>query len=355
MQQSDRPASLWQCNPGQQDNAPGELDRALEQLSLVLSVTGVGVWERDLASNRVTWSDTMHRLFGVGREQLSGSPDEVLDCVHPDDRAAFRGAYESAVRGDGDSFSQEFRILRSDGEVRWVYRRGQVRRASDGHAISIIGVAIDVTERKEREARIRLLMQEVLHRSKNLLTIVQAIASQSAHSTGSPAAFAEDFGARLASLAASLDLLVRKDWRGVSVRELVQSQLRQYCGPQALRVELAGSELVLCPVATQYLGMALHELATNAEKHGALADPAGRVRVEWDLEGQAGERRFRISWTESGAASVKPPAIKRFGHLVIERLAAEALQASSILEFTRDGLRWTLEADAQAAIQSGRD
>src|SRR5260370_41842495 len=150
MQQSDRHAPRRR-GPGERDNAPGELGRALEQLSLVRSAAGVGVWDRDIAANKVIWSDTMHRLFGLGREQFSGSPDEVLACVHPDERAAFRAGYEAAVRGDGGSFAQEFRIVRGDGEVRWVYRRGQVRRGPDGRAHSVFGVALDVTERKQAE------------------------------------------------------------------------------------------------------------------------------------------------------------------------------------------------------------
>jgi two-component sensor histidine kinase len=210
---------------------------------------------------------------------------------------------------------------------------------------------MDITERKEREERIRFLMSEVLHRSKNLLAVVQAIASQTVRSTSSPIAFAEDFGARLKSLASSLDLLVRRDWRGVSVRDLVQSQLGHYCDPHGARVALGGPDLLLSPAAAQNLGMALHELSTNAVKHGAFAAPEGRVRIEWKLMGPRRERRFRMSWVESGGALVEPPRTKGFGHLVIERMAAEALQGQVALEFARDGVRWAIEADAEAVVQ----
>jgi two-component sensor histidine kinase len=137
-------------------------------------------------------------------------------------------------------------------------------------------------------------MSEVLH-AQNLLAVVQAIASQTVRSTSSPIAFAEDFGARLKSLASSLDLLVRRDWRGVSVRDLVQSQLGHYCDPHGARVALEGPDLLLSPAAAQYLGMALHELSTNAVKHGAFAVSEGKVCIEWRLVGPRGERRFRMS------------------------------------------------------------
>jgi PAS domain S-box-containing protein len=350
MQQADRHASQRRDDSGEHDSATRDLARALEQLSLVLSATGVGVWERDIAADKVTWSDTMHELFGLGREQFSGSPDEVLGCVHPEDRAVFRAGYEAAVRGDGDAFVQEFRIVRGDGEVRWVHRRGQVRREPDGRAHSVFGVVLDVTERKEREERIRFLMSEVLHRC--LLAVVQAIVSQTARSATSPLAFAEDFSGRLKSLAASLDLLVRQDWRGVSVRDLVQSQLGHYCDPHSAQVALDGPDLLLSPAAAQYLGMALHELSINAFKHGALATPAGRVRVKWMLAGvRRRERQFHISWEESGGSPVEPPSTKGFGYLVIERMAAQALQGRATLEFPRGGLRWVLEADVAATVR----
>jgi two-component sensor histidine kinase len=116
-------------------------------------------------------------------------------------------------------------------------------------------------------------------------------------------------------------------------------------------VALEGPDLLLSPAAAQYLGMALHELSTNAMKHGAFAVPSGRVRVEWKLTGPRGERRFHMSWVESGGAPVEPPGTKGFGHLVIERMAAEALQGGVMLEFAREGVRWALEADAAAAVE----
>jgi two-component sensor histidine kinase len=249
----------------------------------------------------------------------------------------------------GETYEDEFRVVRADGEVRWLYVRAQpLPTDNPTHAY---GVSMDITERKEREERIRFLMSEVLHRSKNLLAVVQAIAAQTARSTSSPIAFAEDFGARLKSLASSLDLLVRRDWRGVSVRDLVQSQLGHYCDPHGARVALDGPDLLLSPAAAQYLGMALHELSTNAEKHGAFAVPEGRVRIEWKLTGPRGERRFRMSWAESGGAPVEPPGAKGFGQLVIERMVAEALQGLVTLEFARQGVRWAIEADAESVVQ----
>jgi two-component sensor histidine kinase len=116
-------------------------------------------------------------------------------------------------------------------------------------------------------------------------------------------------------------------------------------------VEMQGPNLLFTPAAAQYLGMALHELATNAVKHGALSVPSGKVRIEWRLEGARNARRFHMSWVESGGAPVGPPEATGFGRLVIERMVAEALQGCVTLDFARGGLCWQLDADAAVAIR----
>src|SRR4029450_9960680 len=151
MRKSKIDVSLPPNDRGNGDSGSDELRRAHERLSLALSATGLGVWERDFATDKMTWSDTMHRLFGRSPEQFSGTPDGVLSFGPPGDRAACREGYEAAVRGSGDFFEQEFRIVRPDGEVRWVFRRGQVHRAADGRVLSVLGVALDITERKAAE------------------------------------------------------------------------------------------------------------------------------------------------------------------------------------------------------------
>jgi two-component sensor histidine kinase len=210
---------------------------------------------------------------------------------------------------------------------------------------------MDITERKQREAHIRFLMSEVLHRSRNLLAVVQAMASQTARSTRAPLEFAGDFSDRLKGIASSLDLLVSQDWRGVPAMDLVRSQLGYYGEPGGRHVEMQGPNLLFTPAAAQYLGMALHELATNAVKHGALSVPSGKVRIEWRLEGARNARRFHMSWVESGGAPVGPPEATGFGRLVIERMVAEALQGCVTLDFARGGLCWHLDADAAVAIR----
>ena len=234
--------------------------------------------------------------------------------------------------------------------MRWIYVRAQASPSGDKPARAH-GVSIDITERKEREAHIRFLLSEVSHRSKNLLAVVQAIASQTARATHSPDDFADDFSARLKSLASSLDLLVQQEWLGVSVRGLVQSQLGHYAEPRDARVSVDGPDVMLSPLAAQYLGMALHELSTNAVKYGSLSRPAGKVAIAWDVATEPSGRRFRMSWREDGGPAVTAPTKTGFGSLVIERMAAEALHGEVTLEYPRQGVRWSLDADATATLK----
>lgn len=325
--------------------------RTNNQRELALAAGRMGTFEVDLERDEFTWSDEIYEQVGADRAKPVMAVKDVEQFIHPDDREMVRTRRREAYR-TGQTYENEFRIVRPDGEIRWLYVRAQAL-ANGGTPARAYGVSMDITERKEREAHIRFLMREVSHRSKNLLAVVQAIASQTARATSSPVDFATDFGARLKSLAASLDLLVREEWRGVSVRELVESQLGHYGDPDVRRVEIEGPQLLLSPLAAQYLGMALHELSTNAVKYGALSVPAGKVLIAWRIDGSRGKRRLHFSWHESGGPAVAPPTEKGFGHTVIERMAAEALQGKVTLEFPRQGLRWRLDADAASAIKAG--
>jgi two-component sensor histidine kinase len=180
---------------------------------------------------------------------------------------------------------------------------------------------------------------------------VQAIASQTARATHSPDDFADNFSARLKSLASSLDLLVQQEWLGVSVRGLVRSQLGHYAEHGDVRVSVDGPDVMLSPLAAQYLGMALHELSTNAVKYGSLSSPSGKVTIAWQVAKEAGGRRFRMSWREDGGPAITAPTKTGFGSLVIERMAAEALHGEVTLEYPPQGVRWSLDADAAATLK----
>ncbi len=204
----------------------------------------------------------------------------------------------------------------------------------------------DITERKLTERRLQTVMHELSHRSKNLLSVIQAMAQQTARRSPSTEHFLDRFNARIRGLASSQDLLVNQDWRGASLEDLVRQQLYPFADGDANRIEVKGPPIVVTPDAAQTLGLALHELATNASKYGALSVPAGKLAVQWTLEPANGVPRFRMTWREQGGPPVDPPEHSGFGRLLIERLTADKLNATPLLMFAREGVTWTFDAAA---------
>lgn len=212
---------------------------------------------------------------------------------------------------------------------------------------NIVGEALEQASRTiaAREASLRketaktvALAREVAHRTKNVMAVVAAIARQSLRSSKSPQDFAVIFEGRLGGLARSLDLLVETDWEGVALEALVRHQLMAFVDEQ--RFSASGPQVVLAPPAVQNIGMALHELATNAVKYGALSSSGGHVAIHW----RSDDGHFSLSWTERGGPSVAMPQRRGFGRSVIEDLAASSLGGSARLTFAPEGVTWVLEA-----------
>jgi PAS domain S-box-containing protein len=466
LREVDDVLSALKAASAQRRLAEDQLRAAHERITLALTATEMGMWERDLKTNEVIWSDAMYRIFGRTPEEFTGDPDQVLSFVHPDDRAQFRRTHEEAVRGPGDTFEHEARILRPTGEVRWLYRRAFVRRNDGGEAVSVLGVALDITERKEAEnANARLaaivassseaivslspdgsiatwnagaekmfgipaadavgmplqklltddrradwhrmnrtlqagetvrlettcrardgrgievsivanpvlsgsgkitgysmamrdiserkehdrhlasVMRELTHRSKNLLAIVQAMARQTALRSESLIDFERRFSGRLQCLSRSHELLIGNDWEGALLGDLVAMQ-RSSFGPRQERIRASGPDVFLRPEAVLNIGLALHELAINAERHGALSVPAGRVDLNWKVEGAGDRARLSIVWREQGKASAGDLLNRGFGRDVLEHVAPTALSGKVLLKPTPEGLLWSLEVPA---------
>lgn len=211
----------------------------------------------------------------------------------------------------------------------------------------LIVSGFDVTDRVQAQDHAQFLMQESSHRSKNLLAVVQAIAQQTARRAASLEAFQERFLQRLAGLAASQDLLVGQGWQGAILSELVRQQLTPFAEADSPRLELIGPHVMVSADAAQSIGLAMHELATNAAKHGAWSGAAGRVTVAWRFEAAGDEtRRLVLCWRESDGPPVVVPKNKGFGHVVIERMVAFSLKSEVRLEFPPEGLVWTLTIPA---------
>lgn len=209
----------------------------------------------------------------------------------------------------------------------------------------------DLSERQRYDEHIRYLMREVNHRSKNLLTVVLSMARQTARSSP-PAEFIDRFSKRLYSLSGSQDLIVQGNWGGVGVKDLVQSQLRHLGeGLQANGIRLNGPDMTLTPTAAQGIGMALHELSTNAMKYGSLSITGGAVFIDWSTAENG--KSFTIRWREAGGPPVRTPEHSGFGRTVIERMAALSVGGTVELNYAPKGVQWQLTAPLEEVALTG--
>src|SRR6202046_3302890 len=263
------------------------LRKSEERYQSAMHLGRIGSWEVDFVKGIRTWTREGMMLFGIdlpdGLGQVGGQSDEFYRAMYPEDRQLL-GGYHS-VTDKQDSFPAEYRILKPDGQICWLAGYGHViDRQPNGKAHRVINVATDITDRKAAETHQRFLLQELSHRSKNLLTLVQSIADQSFRKSKNQKDFQSRLSGRLGGLAASNALLARGDWRGSSLRELIEFQLAPFVDLSSSQLEIRGPEADLTADASQAIGLALHELATNAVKYGALSSARGRLCISWSVD-----------------------------------------------------------------------
>ncbi len=320
-----------------------------------LAAGRMGTWETDFVTRTRRWTEEGMALFGLsladGRGHVGGEDDEYRNALHPDDRHLMAKFHELADKQD--FFTSEYRAVHPDGTVLWLRGRGQVlARGPDGKAQRMVSIVTDVTDRKAAEDHVQFLMHEISHRSKNLLMVIQSIARRTARSAGSLEEFEHRFGRRLQGLAASHDVLVAKNWQGAPLADLVRRQLAPFAEIQGSRIDLSGPDVVVTAEAAQALGLAIHELATNAIKYGALSAPAGKVSVSWALQGEAGAPRpLVLNWVEQGGPQVSPPERKGFGHVVIGEMVERSLGGKVAIEFASEGLKWRVALPASNLVE----
>jgi PAS domain S-box-containing protein len=237
-------------------------------------------------------------------------------------------------------------VFNFSGEKRiWNYVTSYLGTQSDGRRLFLC-VAQDVTDRRAYEERIELLMREARHRTKNILSLVQAVARQTA-AKEQPEDFIESFTERIQALAANQDLLVKNQWQGADVDDLLRVQLAHFADLVGSRIAVRGPKLRLNAAAAQAVGLAVHELATNAGKYGALSTDAGRVDVSWQLDGDT----YTMGWIERSGPPVRPPKRRGFGSTVVESMAKRAVGGEVELDYAASGFEWHLSCPAANALE----
>jgi two-component sensor histidine kinase len=204
-------------------------------------------------------------------------------------------------------------------------------------------VSVEITERKRAEAHQRLLIDELNHRVKNLLAIVQSLAQMSFRGDQVSSSAKQAFEARLSAVAAAHNLLVRENWEAASMLALVSEAVGPGCGADRARIDVEGPDIDLPPKTAVSIALALHELCTNAVKYGALSNAVGRVSVRWSIENGA-PKRLHMSWVESGGPPVVKPSARGFGSRLIERGLAAELGGPVTIDFRPEGLVCVVDA-----------
>jgi two-component sensor histidine kinase len=213
----------------------------------------------------------------------------------------------------------------------------------NGHVLGIMTAKVETTEQKRREQTLKILLREVSHRSKNLLAIIQSIATQTGRYTDNVADFLNRFRGRLHSLASSQDLVTSSNWRGAELHELIFGQLGRYGSNPAQNLRLSGDSPYLNPNAALHIGLAMHELAVNSVSYGALSRPNGFVEVKSELtRSPSGDKVLCLTWLENIGNNDNQRNHKRFGSVALERIVPTSLNGKSSLEITGDRLEYRL-------------
>lgn len=309
-------------------------------------------FEIDLKNQRIRYGENFASVMGYvlppTNDQWIGfevSRQILMSHVDARDRATFETGVNYLISGN-QADPIEYRVLGDDGAERWIETTWSVQYTPQGALTSVFATNLDITEQKRAEQSVRMLMSEVNHRSKNLLAVVLSVVRQTARH-GDLTTLPQRISDRVAALAANQDLLVQNLWEGIDVDELVTAQLSHFKELIGTRVMINGPEVTLSPSAAQGVGMALHELATNAGKYGALSNMCGCLNISWSIDEN---KSFCMQWQELEGPIVTQPTTRGFGQTVIGPMVEAALNGRVVVNFRPTGVVWTLISPVESTL-----
>jgi PAS domain S-box-containing protein len=302
------------------------------------------LWIREAHSMQWEYlSPAFDKIYGLTRQDALRGDNyrSWLDLIMPEDRATADAAIDRVRSGARVAF--EYRIRRPDGEIRWLRNTDFPMRDAHGAVTHIGGVGSDITLLKQAEEHQRVLLGELQHRVRNTLAVIRSIMRRTAATAENKEEFFTHLDGRVAAFARIQSAVTRDPTRGIDLGLLIADELRVVGAQEGRELTLNGPLIALKPKAAETLGLAVHELATNAIKHGALAQPEGRIEIAWAVAG-SGLPELQLSWTEHGAVvtPVVAPRRRGFGTEMLEHALAYELKGSSQTEFRPSGFRCVL-------------
>jgi PAS domain S-box-containing protein len=306
------------------------------------------IYAKDRQGRLLAANEAVLEMIGKLWEEVEGHTD--LDFLSDPLQADAVMCSDRQVMEQGRIERVEELVSGEDGRERVWYATKAPMRDSNGQVIGLVGVSVDITDRKRDEDRLRLMVNELNHRVKNTLATVQAIALQTLRGTNT--AIRGTLEKRLLAVASAHDVLTREKWEGAALEDVVTGALAPFGGRSSDRFEVSGPPLLLSPRAALALAMGLHELATNGLKHGALSAASGRVGIDWDIT-TGDSPLLRLIWTERGGPKVSPPTRRGFGLRLLERTLAQDLGGSARINFeVPEGVTCLIEAPLAEVIST---
>jgi len=306
------------------------------QLALAAKIALVGSYAYDVKTGEMQVSEGYAAVHGLPEGTTETTLNQWWTRVHPEDLERVGKLREETFADQRDGSNIEYRIIRSGGEVRWIEKRNFITYDGDRRPQRVVGVTIDVTERKRVEEQQRVLVSELDHRVKNTLATVSAVVSHTLDANTSMADFSAALGGRIQSMARTHELLSASRWHGISLAELVRRELAPYATTG--NTEVNGPKVVLRAEVGQIMAMVLHELATNAAKYGALSTKKGRVSIQWDRRLNGGPRPdLVLTWLEIGGPPVIAHRKSSYGTSTIRDLVPYEFGGTVDLVFAPDG------------------
>ena len=318
------------------------LRKSEERLALAQRAARIGVFDWDVASGHISWTPEQEQMFGIALGSFEENYEGWSSRVHPADVAAFEKNFREAIARGEQELPFAYRVPMADRSFRHIEGRMMILYGPDENPARIIGVNIDVTKHKHAEERQQLLIRELHHGVKNTLANVQAIVGSTARTASSIDEFYQGFVGRIVSLARTHNLLTEDLWQKAALEDLVQTELGPYEDEARNRITMEGPHVELPSEAAVPIGMAIHELTTNAAKHGALSTFGGQVEVSWQIV-QEEQPMLQFSWVEHGGPRVSTPTRQGFGSRLLQRVLATQLQADVSMEFPEEGLRFSMK------------
>lgn len=334
----------------ERDSLSNETKRRQNHLDYIVDVANIGYWTRDMKTGNVTGSAECRRIFGF-EESEHIHFDQIIDMVVLEDRMAVLQQTEEAF-ATGEPYSMEYRIVNRAGETIWVETRA---KALLGENPTLLGVMLDVTERKQTEADKALVTREISHRFKNSMAMVQSIANQTLRNASNSEQASQLFNERLHALAQAHDMLLQEDWGGATITQISNMALAPFNRTFGNRIRMSGPSLFVSDRVTVSLSLGLYELATNAVKYGALSNEHGSIDFNWDVVDDQGQKKFQMRWIETNGPSVTRPSHRGFGQRLLRLVLAEELKARCDIDFAASGLKINVLAPITSDVFPGFD